>query len=269
MTKLFGIYNLGNSGGSWMESVINSHPECHCWEEVRRHLGLPKRDPTKESQKRILEFIREQAVFGEWASIGLIKGFRVEIAEYISNSGGQFLQMCRNPIRHVHGTRRRAKQSENGLGRPPENKTEYFLGRVLWQAMRCRKYLNRASVAPLVRLEDLSESLRFDGHGYYFKQVLEYITQVEWTFRQIDVIRSSVWPRHRRAAKTHQEVWAEWWEERVEVPWNKRVDPPASEIWEHWSPEFREIFRREYQVIMLSLGYTIPEETCQQPASSQ
>lgn len=264
MTKLFGIYNLGNSGGSWMESVINSHPRCRCWEEVRRTLGLPKRDQTNETQKRILEFLKGHADRRHWSSIGLIKGFGVDTADYISGNGGQFLQMCRNPIRHIHGTRRRAKQSENGLGRVPKNEMEYFLGRVLWQAMRCRKYLDRASYVPLVRLEDLSASLRFDGD--YFRQVMEYITQVEWTTEHTAVVWRGVWPRHRRGATTFAEAWSEWWEERVEVDWEKRVDPPASEIWEHWSPEYQEIFRREYQVIMLSLGYVIPEVVCQQPA---
>lgn len=263
MTKLFGIYNLGNSGGSWMESVINSHPKCHAWEEVRRHLRLPKEYPADEMQKRIFDFFDAQARSGHWRSVGLIKGFGLEIAERIGEEG-RFLQMCRNPIRHIHGTRKRAKQSFNGLGRLPTNKTEYFLGRVLWQAMRCRKYLDRASFVPLVRLEDLSASLRFDGD--YFKQVMEYITQVEWTTEQITLVWRSVWPRHRRTAGTATEAWAEWWEERVEVPWEKRVDPSASEIWEHWTSEQRGIFLREYTVIMLSLGYAVPEVVCQQPA---
>lgn len=259
----FGMYNLGNSGGSWMESVISSHPGCMCWEELRSTLNLPRPNNKEEdqaNQKVILQFFHDQCESGQWQACGLIKGFRPLVAHYIRDSGGHFAQQCRNPIRHIHGTRKRAKQSVNGLGREPKDKHEYFLGRVLWQAKRYKLYLARSGEIPFFRLEDLSASLQ--GDGLYIEQALEWLTQAEWTQEDIRRILEHCPPRHRKGyppmawfGLDHESS------EHTAAPWEKRPDPPPYAIWwEFWEKWQREIFIEHFQVIMLTLGYSVPGE---------
>lgn len=257
----FAMYNLGNSGGSWMESVIRSHPECMCWEELRRTLKLPKpttKEEDDENQKLILSFFQMACDGENLKACGLIKGFRAEVECFIRERGGRFAQQCRHPIRHIHGTRKRAKQSVNGLGRQPKDPREYFLGRVLWQAKRYELYLTRSQDMPFLRLEDLNASLREDG--LYIQQALTWLTQVEWTDGDIQRIRDTCPPRHRRSYPPNL-----WFDENYECEsekahsWERRADPPASAIWAHWEPWQRETFLKHFEVIMLSLGYAIPE----------
>jgi len=247
----FGIYNLGNSGGSWLESVIRSKPGCYAWEEVRRDLNLPKMGDGmtgEEVQARIFAFFKEQCERDDLQACGLIKGFRIDVAEYIAAQGGRFLQHVRNPIRHLQGTYKRSKGAENGLGRKPENEEEYFLGQVLWQSSRYRKYLRRAETIPLIRLEDLSYSLR-DGCGIYFMQVLSYITQVEWTHVDAFRVVDKVPPRNQAYLPRFQ-----WF---TDIP--SKNDPSANDIWESWTSSQRGVFLKHYETIMLTLGYAIPE----------
>jgi len=246
----FGIYNLGNSGGSWLESVIRSKPGCYAWEEVRRDLNLPKMGDGmtgEEVQARIFAFFKEQCERDDLQACGLIKGFRIDVAEYIAAQGGRFLQHVRNPIRHLQGTYKRSKGAENGLGKKPENEEEYFLGQVLWQSSRYRKYLRRAETIPLVQLEDLSESLR--GDRVYIKAVLNYITQVAWTDEDMVRICEEIPPRNQAHLPQYQ-----WFDN---IPTAK--DPSAMMIWDRWSPWQRRTFMEHYEVIMLSLGYAILE----------
>jgi hypothetical protein len=206
--------------------------------------------PSKEIQERILEFFKGHVESGEYQACGLIKGFRIEIMEYIDERGGHFLQHVRHPIRHLHGTYKRPKGAENGLGRKPENEEEYFLGQVRWHSSRYRKYLRRSDTIPLVRLEDLSASIL--GNGLYMRQVMTYITQVDWTAEDITRVRDSVPPRNQaRFSRIH------WFHPASSIT---DKDPSAFEIWRDWTSYQQVTFLHHYRTIMLSLGYAVPEK---------
>lgn len=265
MTNILLMYNVGNSGGSWMEAVLNSHPDVQVWEEPRRHLKLPKPGEGLTNEqiqvvlvKQLVEWMGEK----KWGCVGFIKGFRpvVEKAAFCLSDNVIFAQQFRHPIKVIHGTRKRSKQPRNYWGREPVGEKEYFIGHVGWQARRYRKYLARCNSIATLRLEKLSRSLA--SNCVYITRALEYMTGLMWTGKQIENIYYNVWPRHRQDAPGPVAVWLnpkdEYLRRKRLVPWDKRPDPSVTEIWEHWKQWQRKIFVEEFQAICLSCGYTIP-----------
>jgi hypothetical protein len=246
---------MGASGGSWLEEVLNSRPGVRCWEEARRKLNFPPDLTTEQIEARLLGFLHEQHTSGEWESIGLIKGFRQNITNYCLKHGGRIIYQYRNPIKVLHGKRNRRRKAEVYWGRTDLTDRESWEGIVCKTAARFRAWQAASGKWPLVRLEDLTCSLASDGH--YMRQVLEYTTQVPWTNDDLSRVWRDVLPRDRRGAPPPL-AWQVDYEASIAVPWEKRRDPPAAEIWAHWEGWQRDIFIREFEVIMLSGGYARP-----------
>lgn len=249
MPNYFLVYCIGNSGGSWLQDVLNTHPAVKCWEEPRRKLNL-----TGDIQGQLLDYL--QSYDGPKESIGYIKGFRDEIVAFVEDSGGRIIQLMRNPVQVIHGKRNRKDKATAWWGREPENEAEFFEGLVCQEARRYRKFMAQSYKYPLIRLEDLSHSILYKNG--FIHQVLRYLTQVSWApeeslagdFRYI-------WPHYRRGL-TFAEMFAPSYEKDYKAPFEKRVDPSAAEIWTHWELWQREIFRREFTAIMLNGRYELP-----------
>ena len=251
MTHLFLMINAGNSGGSWFESVCNSHPLVHAWEEVTsRTLKIPK--VTAETtvteavarQRKVFEFLKEQEASGQWQSIGLIKGFGYEVLAYCRERGGRVVQQFRHPIKVMYGTRKRPLQPYRWWGREPKDEREYFEGHARWMARRYSKFLRRADKYPLQTLEALSASLM--GDRSYIRDRMEYITQVEWDDATIERIPS---PRHRLGA-----VGDDRWREGYPCS----ADPSIEEIWALWTAWQRVVFLECFEDIMVRMEYSWP-----------
>lgn len=261
MTNFFLMYNMGNSGGSWLASALNTYPGVHILEEPRRKLGY---HPTPEGmtdqglQKILLNYLRKQEASGKWQVVGYIKGFRRGILQYCVERGARVLQQFRHPIKVLYGTRKRVAQPARWWGRPPENEQEYFEGHVCWMAVRYRKYLSRISEYPLVRLEDLSASL-LTPNADFFRDTMEYATQCEWDRAAVDRVRSLAQPRHRIGAGP-QDLFKEGFvhpQYRKRV-WPELIDPPIETIWQHWAEWQHEIFLREFEEVMIAADYSWP-----------
>jgi hypothetical protein len=257
MTKLWLWFNMGNSGGSWMEQVINSHPDCLAMEEPRRKLGLPNVGPdyTIETlQATLFENLREMED-SCWASFGYIKGFRDEILDYVLERGGSVAQQLRHPIRVLHGTRKRTIKAKRWWGREPADEVEAFQGHVRHMARRYQVFIDRSDRFPIIQLEDLMLSLCLSKK--LFRETLETVTQVQWSDEDVERA-AQVRPRHRQNAPPTQ-VWDPDYEENPKLPWEQRKDPPVNAIWEHWEDWQRQEFTEQFLDICRVLTYQVPE----------
>lgn len=261
MANLFLEYNMGNSGGSWFADALNTYPGVHVLEEPRRKLGYhpaPEGMTDRDLQKILLDYLREQEAGGEWQVVGYVKGFRGEILKYCEEKGGRVMQQFRNPIKVLHGTRKRVAQPTRWWGRPPADEHEYFEGHVRWMARRYARYLDRAGKYPLVRLEDLSASL-VTPDAEYFRRTMEYATQLDWDSAAVQRVRKQARPRHRTTCQG-DDCWREDYVEPkyASRSWPDLVDPAPRAIWEHWANWQRSLFLECFEKIMISAGYDLP-----------
>lgn len=264
MTNIMLSYNMGCSGGSFVADAINTYPGAHVLEEPRRKLGyhpVPEGWTPGDIQAVVFKYLREQYESGKWSVVGYIKGFRPPIEGWAVARGARLFQQFRNPIKVLYGTRKRKLQPTRWWGREPVNEREYFEGHVCWMACRYLKYLSRVDRVRLVRLEDLSASL-ITPEAEYFRDVMEYATQLPWDLEAVERVRTMAAPRHRPNAKG-----ADKWREGYTDPaftkkeWPELVDPTPEVVWNHWHDWQREIFLREFGEIMGRAGYEIPEVT--------
>jgi len=249
MTQFFLVYAMGRSGGSWMEAVFNFHPDIRAWEEPRRKLGL-------NTAEDYLGFLKQQIETNEHPVVGLIKASSLSVRAFMEARGAPIISQYRNPIKVVHGKRRRRDKAEKWWGRTDLTEEEIFEGVLCRTAARFRAWQRFAW--PLVRIEDLDISL--DTDGLYFKQVMEYTTCVEWGNDLVAEIQSGAVPPEGRSGASRMGMWQDDYEAigQCSLPWSHRRDPPARAIWGHWEGWQREIFLREFREIMITGGYRIP-----------
>lgn len=249
MTQFFLVYAMGRSGGSWMEAVFNFHPDVRAWEEPRRKLGL-------KTPEDYLGFLERHAESNEHSVVGLIKASDLSVRAWMEALGAPIISQYRNPIKVVHGKRRRRIKAERWWGRTDLTKEEIFEGILCKTAERFRAWQRFAW--PLVRIESLDASLSTDGR--YFKQVMEYVTRVEWSENLVAQIQGGAVPPTGRHNASKTGMWQDDYEAigQYSALWEKRLDPPAWAIWEHWDKQQQEIFVREFQEIMITGGYRIP-----------
>ena len=250
MTQFFLVYAMGRSGGSWMEAVFNFHPDVRAWEEPRRKLGLVESED-------YLAFLKHYAGVSTYPVVGLLKASQPCVTAYMIKHHFPVICQYRNPIKVVHGKRRRRIKAERWWGRTDLTEDEIFEGILCKTAERFRAWQSHAW--PLVRIEDLDRSL--DAGGRYFKQVMEYVTRVEWNDDLVAQIQSGAVPPAGRRDASKLGMWQDDYEAvgQCRAPWEKRQDPPAWAIWEHWEEWQQEIFVREFREIMITGGYRIPE----------
>lgn len=239
---IFLIYNMGNSGGSWFENVCNSNPRVRVWEEVLRQTGqlkvLPK-EPEKRnilSDRLALEFIKKRHEENKYDSVGLIKSFGSETEKYCYKNSGRFIQMYRSPLKVVKYKMYHKKEACLHRNKfDLSNKENEFEAHVEFYQSLYNKFIRRGERIKTVRLEDLSASLMTDGK--YIKNILEYITQIEWPFESISFVKSNVFPRGKQNFK----------------------DDDDKRAWLSWNDREKEVFNKYFKDIMFDLNYRIPE----------
>lgn len=264
MTQLFLQFNTGNSGGSWMESVINSHPSCHAIEEPRRKLSLS--ETGQELQERLLYHMKSVEGAGMYESFGYIKGFRADVLQYVLDHGGRVVQQVRHPLKQVWGTRRRVAKPRAYLGREPEDEREYWIGLCGQQGTRYGKFLRRQQYFPIWKLEDLSELLLYSqrvGEGLRpafwgpFAQKMEWLTQVGWSDSHVRHVAENVFPHHRKGKVKAEDMWNTESIFDPPIPFAKNPDPTVEEIWGHLEDWQQDIFLEFFSDTMATLSYEV------------
>ena len=232
-----------------MEAVFNFHPSVRAWEEPRRKLGL-------ETSEQYLHWLKAQETGAETPVVGLLKASHPCVTDYMIVHRCPIISQYRNPIKVVHGKRRRRNKAEAWWGRTGLTEQEVFEGILCKTADRFRAWQRFAW--PLVRIEDLDASLDTDGR--YFKQVMEYVTRVEWDSALVALIQCGAVPPIGRHNASRMGMWQDDYEAIGQCSglWEKRLDPPARAIWGHWEEWQREIFLVEFREIMITGGYKIP-----------
>lgn len=240
--KIFLMYNMGNSGGSWFERVCNSNPKIKAWEEILRQLNklelLPKNPVERniQSDKWVLEFLKEKIQENKYETLGFIKSFGPKTERFCLENNGRIVQMFRNPIKVVKY--KMYKKRENCLYRNKfdiSTKEGEFEAHVELYSNFYKKYISREKIYRTIRLEDLNTSLLTDCK--YIREVLEYLTNVEWTLNQVFNIKSNVFPRDKQ----------------------NFIDTDDEIAWSSWNDKEKEVFRKYFEDIMFHFNYRIPE----------
>jgi len=204
-TNLFLMWNMGNSGGSWFESICNVHPKVGAWEEPIRQIIKPLSKEWKDRKEwgvnkklnmaeKKFEIFKDLEKSGNWETIGFVKSFRPYIHEYCIVREAVMVQMFRNPMKVVANkfekkgtdTKKWMKRHWN-VDLDINNKKQWFEGHCARFADLYQQYLDRQDNNMLIRLEDLSDALYKDKP--YFKNTLEHITQVDWNKDVINKVK--------------------------------------------------------------------------------
>lgn len=245
MTHLFLMFNMGASGGSWFESVCNTHPDIHVWEELGRFLGVGYGPMTSEQHVErdvhILAFVKQQIKEGKWKSIGLIKSFSKPVILYGREVDARFVSMFRHPITVLEMKMgKKTHACERILGRKPRDEKDIFLGHVLLYKPRYLKYVSDVGTKGwrLIKLEDLDASLKTPD-VVSFRETMEYVTRIPWSIADVERVRTKAKPRHAKRP--------DWWNE-----------DPTRKIWHSWPVWKKDIFREFFTETLERTGYTLP-----------
>lgn len=245
MTHLFLMFNMGASGGSWFESVCNTHPDIRVWEELGRFLGVGFGPMTSEQHRErdvhILAFVKQQIKEGKWKSIGLIKSFSKPVILYGREVGARFVSMFRHPITVLEMKMgKKTHACERILGYKPKGEKDIFLGHVLLYRPRYLKYMSdvKGKGWRLIKLEDLDASLKTPD-AVSFRETMEYVTRVSWSVADAEKVRKKAKPRHAKRK--------DWWN-----------DDPTHEVWHGWPTWKKDIFKEFFTEILERAGYTLP-----------
>lgn len=239
---IFLMYNIGNSGGSWFEKICNSHPQVHAWEELTRILG--NSPPLNEEEILRAEktdtiavsFLKEQLQKTEYKSVGLIKSFGQKTVEFCLQNNGAIVQMFRNPIKVVKN-KMYSKRREcliRGVFKEINTEKEEFEAHVEYYASLYLIFLRRAKKYPLIRLEDLNQSIT-NGTSY-LQDVLQDTTGVAWSDQQIAFIKNNIYPTNKVGFDRDRDD---------EIAWNS------------WSDQEHGVFLKYFKDIMIEAGYSI------------
>ena len=223
---IFLMFNMGNSGGSWFERVCNSHEDILVWEELHRQLGYIKAN-MEEADLVALEHLKRNE--NRCKSIGLIKSFGKKTVEYCLSSGGNIVQMFRNPIKVVNHKMGKKLDVCRSCGIDCE---DVFEAHVIFYSMRYNQFIKQGDKYPIYKLEDMSDAI-INGR---FRGIIESITGVEWNDKQIKRI-NKILPNGKNSFK----------EDRSE-----------NVIWNSWDDFEKEVFIKHFKPIMNEVGYKIP-----------
>lgn len=244
LPELFLVKSLGNSGGSWLEGVLNVNPDVVAYEELGH--ALEGADPLLRQQYTDLACLGTFLyAVGQKKSVGFIKSYGEKTLLIADMVEARRVTLLRNPIRHLHGVRRRVHQATQELGRPPKDALEQFTAQARFQSRRMVDAYH--APWPYWRLEDLSDMLiRGDSS---ILEMLEWLTRVSYAgmLPQIQAVK----PRGRQGSQTLQERFGPFYPDGD--------DPQAETIWNTiWSQGQRAIFRFEYASIYERMGYQWP-----------
>ena len=244
---LFLVHSLGNSGGSWLESALNTHPEVEAREEFCWELSALDDQTLKQGVSDLACIGFHVSMIDKAKSVGFIKSYGPETREWGNRIGATYVALLRDRIRQLHGVRRRVHQAVYVLGRQPKNELEQFRAQAEFQSSRYRHVLQGRE--PWWRLEDIRDAVRENDPVVI--EWFSWLTGIDWEWDMEAIQNTS--PRHRKAAKTVEQRFAPHYED------GHGLDPRAETIWhEIWSQEQRGIFRCQYGDIYERLGYTWP-----------
>lgn len=275
MTNYFLCFSHGHSAGGWILYLCNNHPSgrISVLGEVPKpnQLDFARRGMTKKSHlnSEILKFFRDREDQND-ACAGIVKSFTNGAIEFVTKRKGVIFQKVMNPL-HIVGKRMFKKPSNAAemirrkYGHAPLNKDEEFEGHCLYYGeQKFEVFLNRADKWPIVRIEDLNESLGVDG--FYFKRVMEGITQTEWPQDYIDYIRHNCFPNQHYVHSVHWDEHGRVKEARSELrdpamgfrgeargDWGE--NPLPARAWAAWTESQQAIYHKYFDEIDKRLGY--------------
>jgi hypothetical protein len=231
---------MGNSGGSWFENVCNSHPKVRAWEELTRLLGnsppINEKEPGRSQKisKITISFLQEQLDKKQYDSIGLIKSFTNETVNFCLKNNGRIVQMFRNPIK-VLNSKMYSKKAEciiRNVIKDINTKEKEFEAHVEFYSSLYKLFFNRSSTYLTIKLEDINKSIS-EG-SFYFKEIIQYVTGVNWSDDQIKNVKNSIFPRQKNNFNDNKE---------------------EEMIWNSWSAREREIFVKYFSNLMKEFNY--------------
>jgi len=263
----FAVRCTGNCGGSWLASAISAHPQAKAWEELLEEMGLKAGqeilavEHKREICRIATDYFIEQAQSGQWQSVGIVKELLQEMQTYLQDKDPRVMLMVRNPIKVV-GYKMGSKTLwlENRLGRPFHDEREMFEAHVEIYAGHFQKLIARRADEPLVRLEDLSASLVTQGAGY-FKRVMEWLTRLEWTDKEIGLVRRNAKPRNREHIPDPDcwqtdDIVEQHYESPFEDKYHQKMWPSrGANAWSRWEDWQKKAFLEKFERIMITLGY--------------
>lgn len=263
--KLFLVFCAGCSGGSWLESVCNTHPQVRAWEEISRTLGFIGQglqgrrdvaamsdDAVRNMYQTIIWFLDNQS--RRHRAVGLIKTFNNLVLEYGLERNARVIQLTRNPIKVVGFKFAKTAWELRQSGRTSQFSA--FIEHVKKYAARYQTYLARAERFPIIRAEALSASLA-TSDAAYFCRVMEYLTRVVWDAEIVERVRQSAHPRGRNDIPSPDCWKSDWFVEFHYGSLASSNEPRArgAHTWETWDNWQRGIFVEHFEPIMTVLGY--------------
>jgi len=265
----FMVRCTGNCGGSWLADAISAHPQAVAYEELLTDMGLKvgqevlTEEHKRDICRRATDYFIEQAQSGQWQSVGVIKELLQEIQDYLEDKDPRIMLLARNPIKVVgYKMGSKALWLEERLGRPFRDEREAFKAHVVIYAQHFQKLLAMRADTPLVRLEDLSASL-VTPEATYFRRVLEWLTRLEWTDKEIWLVRQNARPRKREHIPD-PDCWMpdEYIEAHYPSPFQsgsqrdiERWPSRGGNTWKRWEGWQKAAFLEKFEQIMIALGY--------------
>lgn len=181
--NIFLMYNTGRSGGTWFTNACNLHPEVQVWGEIKASLPGFCRETRLEESVLLDKYIRDQFESNPNTTIGIIKCFYKQQREFCKEKSGRVVQSLRNPINIVVG---KMGDKTKDCAAKAATVQEVFEKHIQFYASHFRKYIVRSGEWPIIKLEEMNESLR--NKTPLFKKTFEYFTQVGWTQDIIDEV---------------------------------------------------------------------------------
>jgi hypothetical protein len=245
-------------------------------------------DEKKDLQQETWNYFEDARLTGQVAC-GIVKSFNRGTVEWVWEQGGKTCQMIRNPISKCGGRVVRLDRKgpasdwfEGEYKRKPETRADWIEGHMIWVRRRFYdRYIKRASKNPdhypLIRLEDLNQSMGIFRRGKYFKRWIEWLTQVEWPQWYIDSIQANFLPNQYynnrvdwRSPKEAKERGLEWDRYHIESVVTEvhptmvlqdrtkhfPIDPESWIYWEDcWDNTTKELYKKWLGDIDVALGY--------------
>lgn len=227
--------------------------------------GLPTGD-SAVYDREVYNFFESRLHYGDDV-IGMVKSFQYcHVNWAIKRVGKKHVKVCqmmRNPRvgfllkwdSRVPWSARYFRKEHN---RDPKNEREWFEAVLLRYTRRFYlKFLEKADVEPVVRLEDLNRSI--GGDGRFFQNFMEWLTGTSWPMSYVEYIRKNFKPC---------------WDYNVLVEWDKWPDgrdrvkrvitKPDTKIWKYrdnWDedPEPKQLWEQNASSLGLYVGRKMSE----------